>query len=226
LRITTTLRLINIVVATFPIGRSSDRQNKKIMKKIKLLFVGALVSSFSFAFASDEDPKGAASMVVVKKDVSLYNLIYKSPRLSDVVVTILNKDNEVVFKETIRKSNGFLRPYNLKDLSSGEYTFKVDNGLTSQTEHVNVGVATKDSNALEYASVIKLKNGKYLLALAGNGEKDFGVKIRNEKGDILYNTTEYSSGTFAQVYNLQEPSSVISFEITDNNNGQVKKILK
>lgn len=194
------------------------------MKKFTALFVSVLVSSLTFARTGDEVTKSASSFAVVKKADSSYKLIYKSSETSNVTITILNDNKEVMFKETIKNSDGFLRPYNLESLPAGQYTFKIENGLVSQTETIDLR-GHADSDALNMASVVKIEEGRYMLALAGKGAEQIGIRISNEKGETLYDESEMTKGAFARVYNLVNLSGRISFEIT-NGNGKVRTIVK
>jgi hypothetical protein len=195
------------------------------MKKIAILFVGVLMSALTFARTGDEGTKSASGMTVVKKDDSSYKLIYKSAAASDVTVTILNSNNDIIFKETIRKSDGFLRPYNLERLPIGQYTFKIVSGSTSHTEIIDLRKPAVDSELLKLASLVKIEEGRYMLAMTGKGEGKIGVRISNEQGETLYDENKSTHGAFAEVYNLGNVSGLFSFEITDDN-GQVKKFVK
>jgi hypothetical protein len=164
-------------------------------------------------------------MAVVKKDGSSYKLIYKSAEASDVIVSILNATNDIVFIETIKKSNGFLRPYNLENLPEGQYTFKIVSGSTSQTETIDLRAATIDSDVLKLASVVKIEEGRYMLALTSKDKEQVGIRISNENGETLYSESKITSGAFAQVYNLKNGLGLFTFEITASN-GQVRKFVK
>ena len=96
------------------------------MKKITMLMLSVLVSTLTFAGRRDDAPKSTAGIAVVKRDVNAYKLIYKSAEKSDVSVQIYNEKNVLIFSEVIRKSDGFIRPYNFESLGQGEYTIKVD----------------------------------------------------------------------------------------------------
>jgi 5-hydroxyisourate hydrolase-like protein (transthyretin family) len=194
------------------------------MKKITILFVSVLVSSLTFARTGEEGTKSASGFAVVKKDDSSYKLIYKPAKTSDVTITILNNNKEVMFKETIKNSDGFLRPYNLESLPAGQYTFKIESGSISQSEVIDLR-GHLNSDALKMASIIKIEEGRYMLALAGKGEEQIGIRILNDKGETLYDQNEMIKGAFARVYNLVNLSGSISFEITDSK-GEVKKFVK
>jgi hypothetical protein len=108
------------------------------MKKIKLLFIGVLFSSLAFANSGHGDIKDTLSFVVTKYEASLYKLVYRSEEASDVVITILNKDEKVVFMEVIKKSDGFVRPYNFKKLPVGQYTFRIESESASHAEIIDL----------------------------------------------------------------------------------------
>jgi hypothetical protein len=195
------------------------------MKKIAILFVGALMSALTFARTGDEGTKSASGMTVVKKDGSSYKLIYKSEEAADVTVTIFNTDKHIVFTEIIKKSNGFIRPYNLENLAEGQYTFKIVSGSTSQTEIIDHHATLAKSEALKLSALVKIKEGRYMLSLTTKSEERLGIKIYNDKDEKLYDDNATASGQFAQLYNLGNVSGLFSFEITDGN-GQVKKFVK
>ncbi len=195
------------------------------MKKITILFVGVLMSALTFARTGDEGTKSASGMAVVKKEGSSYKLIYKSAEAADVTVTIFNSTNDVVFRETIKKSNGFIRPYNLENLSEGQYTFKIVSGSTSQTEIIDHHATLATSEALKLSALVKIKEGRYMLSLTTKSQERLGIKIYTDKGEKLYDDNATASGQFAQLYNLGNLSGLFSFEITDSN-GQVKTIVK
>ena len=184
------------------------------MKKINLLIVaGVLVSSLSLAGHRIEIPKTTSGMAVVKTTSTSFKLIYKSEEATDVKVRIFNSKNTLVFSETIRKSNGFARPYNFENLSDGEYTIKLDNGSNSLTQKLEFHTAENT----KLAHLTHMKDGKYLLSVAGKGEDRLSIRIFNERGELVLNQSEPVYGNFAQVYDLRLMPGPFSFEISDKN---------
>ncbi len=106
------------------------------MKKISLLLMGVLVSSLTFAGRRDESPKSVTGMAVIKSNTASFKLIYKAEAASDVRVKIFDSRDVLVFSETIRKSDGFIRPYNFENLPEGTYSIRIDNGSNWMTETV------------------------------------------------------------------------------------------
>ena len=188
------------------------------MKKISLLLAGVLVSALTFAGHRNESLKTNSGMAVVKTTSTSYKLIYKSEEASDVKVEIFNSKNALVFSETIEKSRGFARPYNFGSLADGEYTIKLDNGSNWLTETVDFH-KDKDAKIKEakLAHLTHLKDGKYLLTVAGSGQNRLSIRIYNEDGKVVREDSEPVNGNFAQVYDLRRIRGSLSFEITDQN---------
>ena len=127
------------------------------MKKKMLLFVSLLVTTLTFASSNRHAQSLDSGVAVVKKEGASYNLIYTAIMASDVTVTILNKDNSIVFKEIIKKSDGFIRPYNFKNLPEGKYTFKIESGTTSHLETIDLHTEIIASNVIKLGSGGKVK---------------------------------------------------------------------
>ncbi len=182
------------------------------MKKIILLCVGVLVSSLTFASRLDNSPKSTSGMAVLRQDENSFKLIYKSELESDVKVQILDGNNKVVFSETIKKSSGFVRPYNFGNLKEGEYTINLNNGSNSMTETFSYS----RGNPEKLAQLIHLSDSKYLLTVAGHGEDLISVNIINGIGEIIHSENIPVFGDFAQVYDLGKLKGDFSFEIKDH----------
>ena len=97
--------------------------------------VGVLVSLL--AFAERGNPKSNSGMAVVKRNATSFKVIYKGEETSNVKVQIFDERDQLVFTETIKKSRGFARPYNFEGLAEGEYTIKINNGLSLLTETID-----------------------------------------------------------------------------------------
>jgi len=180
------------------------------MKNITLVLAGVLCASVSLANVGYEKPKGATGFAIVRSDESSYKLYYRSEEKADVKILILNEDNKVVFSEVISRSDGFSRPYNLRNLKKGEYTIRVDNGSNWMTETVRVKM---DENINPF-HVVKIDESRYLLTNAGKSEDIIAVRILDENGDVLYEGNQKVEGAFAQVYNLGRRQGIVSFEVT------------
>jgi hypothetical protein len=181
------------------------------MKKNYLLLAGVLVCALAFAGGRDESPKASSGMAVVRKGISSYKLIYKSEQASDVKVKIYNEKNVLVFSETIRNSNGFIRPYDFWKLGEGEYTIKLDNGTGWLMEKVKYESGQQEL----LAHLTKLNDGRILLSVPGYGEDRLSINVLNSLGETIHHYENKVSGDFAEVFNVSHVSGPVSFEITN-----------
>lgn len=187
------------------------------MKKALSIFVVLMLfSSVMFAGGIGEDPKNPAKTgLAVIKQGSTFKLFFKCKESDKVKVTIYNKDNKTVFKETLYRTDGFMRPYNLDKLGEGDYRVVVTD---ENCEHTNVfhHYAEKSKSLI---GVIQLSDSpeKFVLTIGKKSAPEvIGVKIYNDKNEIVYEQLEHVSGDFAKLYNLREGDSY-RFEITDSN---------
>lgn len=181
------------------------------MKKNYLLLAGVLVSSLAFAGGRDESPKTSSGMAVVKRGISSYKLIYKSELASDVKVKIFNAKNDLVFSETIRNSNGFIRPYDFGKLGEGEYTIRLDNGSNWLMETVKYVAGQPEL----LAHLTKLNDGRILLSVPGYGEDRLSINVLNSLGETIHHYENKVSGDFAEVFNVSLVEGPVSIEVSN-----------
>ena len=186
------------------------------MKKIISITSIVLFSTAMFAGGAEESPKSSSGIAVMQNaENGLFKVYYKAAETANVKVSILNDENQEVFTETIRKVNGFMRPYNFQNLKEGEYTIRIDDGTQSQAEKV-----VYQSGKLEkLIQVRKMKSdeGKYLLTASGQGKEQITVNIYDSADKIIYTELQQINDTFAQVYNLSQVKGGIAFEIIHAN---------
>ena len=101
-------------------------------KPLSLLTI-LLISGITFAHAID-NPN---TKMVVLKNGSTFRLLYKGAEQSDVKVLILNDENQIVFAEKIKNTDGFARPYNFSNLPEGHYSIQIKDNAGVRTETVN-----------------------------------------------------------------------------------------
>jgi hypothetical protein len=104
------------------------------MKKLALVFGMFLVAGVVLA---KENPAPVERVGVMQFGTTL-KVFYKGVESNDVKVSIYDESNRLIYKETIRKVDGFIRPYNLSQLSKGNYTVEVIDGDVRELEHVAI----------------------------------------------------------------------------------------
>ena len=186
-------------------------------KPLSLLTI-LLISGITFAHAID-NPN---TKMVVLKNGSTFRLLYKGAEQSDVKVLILNDENQIVFAEKIKKTDGFARPYNFSNLPEGHYSIQIKDNAGVRTETVNHHIikAEKTMHLLRLDGT-----GKYVLSVPSQGKQDLSIMIFNDLNEVLYQSEEKITGDFARMYNLRDETRNFRFVVTDGT-GLTKSITK
>ena len=173
------------------------------------MLTAALVVTFG-AMASNKP--GAESGVAVVNNGTTLKLYYRGLTEANVKVSILNESGDIVFSEVLRKTDGFVRPYNISSIPEGEYTVEVSDHSNSYSEKVLIGHDRKP----ELASLFRVggEEGKYLLRIPAKEAKDISVRILADDA-VIYDEVEAISSDFARIYNLKKIKGALTFEIKD-----------
>ncbi len=182
------------------------------MQKVSLLITSIILSGASFAAAP-------ASLSVVAKSETIFNVHYQTSQNGTVRVSIIDNANRVVFAEVLTNIGSFVRPYNFSELSEGEYTIVVEGKNGKQAEKVNY-TSTKITS---YAMVSEVENqkNKYLLNVSNNGAQNVTVRILAADGSVLHEQTLEVVGSAGVIYDLNKvkaDNTTITFEINVNGN--------
>jgi len=183
------------------------------MKKIFALSLSVLLCTVVFAGGTD-NTSGASGVAVIKKDADTYKLIYKAEKAGGVRVSILDSKNNLVFQESIKTEDGFIRPYNFSNLEKGEYTIQIEDGSGKRVEKIH-NYAEKIEKFF-YVRKLPSEN-KVVLSVAGEGSERFNIKVFDGSNALIYDEDKSISGNFAQVYNLNSLKGDITFEVTGQN---------
>jgi hypothetical protein len=182
------------------------------MKKIMVVAVSVLMSTFAFAKGADE-PTPASSVAVMSSGSNLFKVFYKSGKSNNVSLSIRNENNEIVFSEKLKKTDGFMRPYNFQNLPEGQYTIEVQDENGIQTEKINYGIV-KIEKTVNITNVPS-EDGRYLLTGFSRGADKITIRIYDAEGKTTYDETLQVDGEFAQLYNLKSLSRAFTIEVSD-----------
>jgi hypothetical protein len=181
----------------------------------KTLSILAAITIFSTAlFANNIDNPNAATGMAIMKNGTTVKLFYKGTKQTDVKVSIYNATNTLVYSETIKNVDGFVRPYNFTNLEEGEYSIELlgENGRQVERVIYKLGKVQKLANVMHVTG----EPNKYILTVANKGQDVLTIKIYGDKGVLLYSKTEEVNGDFAQVYNLDKYNGGLTFEVSDS----------
>ena len=192
------------------------------MKKFIALSVSVLFCTLVFANGTDDPSSGSSSVVVVNANGSnLFKVFYKANRFGNVKVSILNQNQDIVFSETLRKINGFMRPYNFDGLPKGTYTIQVEDAFGKRLEKVNY--STYQSKVFVHLAKLAGDENKYALTGRAFKPDEIQVRIYDAYHQLVFEESRKVAGEFGQVYNLKNVTGSFIIEV-GNEEGVLKTI--
>jgi len=192
--------------------RIVNKYKTRMKKILSILLVLVIISSSAFARRATDKPVPASGLAVTKNG-STFKVFYRGVNANDIKVSILDADNNVVFAETIRKVDAFVRPYNFEKLAKGEYTIEVSEAGSRQTQKI----LYEESNE-RLVGLVRLAGdaSTFLLTVPNKGDETLRITIRGEEDELLYSGVEKIHGDFAQLYKLKDATGEFSFEVSDS----------
>jgi hypothetical protein len=179
------------------------------MKTRSIVLAALLLVSASGAFAT-ADPSNAALAVVASKGSEVVKVIYKGGN-GKVKLNIYDASSTLVFSESRNVQQGFILPLNFAGLTAGTYTVELVDATGVKSEKVNYQPAKAAANV----HVSKLaQEGKYLLSVA-NANETVTIRVFDANGNLLHTSDKQSSGSFAQIFNIQNVDGGCSFEVVN-----------
>ena len=189
---------------------------KKILALVLVLFAVAQVD------ANDVDPKSPVGMSVIKSG-TLVKLYYRGEQSGKVKVTIYNHSGRVVFKEILKDTEHFMRPYNFVSLPDGEYTIELDD--ESGKRYQKVTYSTRKQEIVAHLTRLNKNENRYMLAVPNIGKETLTVRIYDGHNKMIYTETQKVEGNFAKMYNLNSVSGATTFEVLDKT-GNITRLTK
>jgi hypothetical protein len=184
------------------------------MKKFNLLFVGVLFCTLAFANGTVEPNESASTAAVINSDgSSVFKLFYKGEQKGLVKVSIMDDHSKIVFSESIKSKNGFMRPYNFSELGAGSYTILIEDAQGIQRQKVTYAAGKIE----KHISVVKLnEEGKYLVSVKSKSSDRIIVNVYDQFNELIHSHDKMVKNDFAEVLNLKNINQ-FTIEISDSN---------
>ena len=111
--------------------------------KTNTLFIAALfiISASLSAFAKDEPSPSKGLTVTSVRGTEVFKISYQGQRTGKVKLLIYNTESEVVYSESFKNTESFVRPMNFAALSAGEYTIELIDRNGKETEKLQLNRA-------------------------------------------------------------------------------------
>ena len=194
---------------------------KTFMKKILSLVVALI--AISQVNANGTEPHSPVGMSVLKNG-HLVKVFYQGEETGKVKVTIYNEKGSVVFREIMKDTENFMRPYNFSGLPVGIYTIEVVDGQTKRVKKVSHATAGK--KAMAVLTRLRGDENKYMLAIPNEGRNALTVRIFDSYNKLLYSKRQAVEGDFASIYNLNKLEGAHVFEVADEEGNVVARLKK
>lgn len=169
------------------------------------------------AFAAD------APSVKIAAAGNIFTLHYQTPSAGTVKVSILNRNNEVVFSELINEAGSFTRPYNFSQMEKGEYKIIVSDKSGRQEQIVKYGIDI-NKTYIKVAEVNK-EESRFVLNIGTSTEETVVVRIYDNAKGLVHEQEIEVNGNYGLIYNLSKvrssEKSIVMFEVSTSA-GQVQ----
>lgn len=188
------------------------------MKKIFLVLMTVAIGTVAMATS---DPSRSTQGMLVLREGSTFKLFYKAKEEGNVTVTIYDDANRVVFSESFKGSDGFIRPYNFAKLEQGRYTFELKDASGLKTQNISY---EPESQSEKVAKVIQLPGTeKYALLVPQNGSKSMSVDIYDREGNSVYSRIQRVEGDYSRLFDL---SGLETFTIVVSDSKGMSKTIR
>lgn len=184
-----------------------------------LLFISTLSSKATNKSGTgvSSDAKFAYSLRTAK-GTDKFILAFDNFTQDKVKIKIFDSENHLVFSEVQTETESARKSYDLSELTAGKYSVKIESGVYSFTEQIEIG---KNAHKLDFDIIITpdIYHEQKLRVGFANAKADVKVEIQDETGTIVHSEifTEVDNAT--QLFNMEFLQPGI-YSITVSSNGK------
>ncbi len=180
---------------------------RKFVKMIAVFLI--VISTAPVAFPFDSTMM-EARFKIWEVEQGTYRLLYKDSEQQQIQIDIVDDKNKVLYTEIVSGVDGFIKPFDMKALPAGSYTFRLTTAHGVFSETIKIKTASE-----KYADLISINalEGSRQFALRVNQQvnTELVMYIYDEK-DNLVHEEQVQSGI--KLYDLQKvPSNLITVKI-------------
>jgi hypothetical protein len=196
---------------------NTNNKNTMLSKITTAAIIFTVLSTSTFA---DVTP---SVKVTTATAGNIFTLHYQTPSAGNVKVSILDRNNEVVFSELINESGSFTRPYNFSQLSKGEYKIIVQDKSGRQEQIVKYGI--NENKSYIKISEMNKEESRFVLNIGTSFEETVTVRIYDNAKGLVHEQEIQVDGNYGLIYNLSKvrssQKSIVMFEVSTSA-GQVR----
>ena len=190
-------------------------------KAMKLFFLGMIIFS-GYVKAGDVDGADPAenSKLIINPSQSVIKLFYQGEQKGKVTIRIFDQNNMLVHIDKIHNKNGFVRPYNFKELVAGKYKFEITDfeGKVEKIVEYSSNKARDNKAIRARLAPVEDHENKLKLDVLGVIDEAVFVRIFDNKEDEIFSEIIDIRDSFSRVYNLKNLGDrQVHFEVSTEN---------
>lgn len=165
------------------------------MKIAKTTFAAiALVAIAAFQVKAQDEP---VKLEPIGNDT--YQLTYLKKCPCKVKVEVVDQQGVNFLSEVLQSKKSFTKPYNLRNLKTGEYDFKV----TDADETFDTKIERTDEVNM-VAGIMKLKDDKAKIIVQGDFMGPVYVKLYDNRNTVIFDDVIDRERAFSRIYDLSK----------------------
>jgi len=193
---------------------------RNMVKTIAALLI--VISAPLSTYASVDSASLASYCKVLPiKEENTFKVIYQSQEVENVNVTIVDSKKDVIYSEIIRKSNGFVKDFDLSNLPQGNYTLYIESDNYQYSEHVKVDYL----EAEDVQMILTEVENDYALVGINNSNSDITILIVDDFGNKLYRERIEAGDQVKKIYDMEKLQGSSATFIIYGENGVIKEKL-
>lgn len=196
-------------------------------RNVILAMLFTVMSVAVYATDGEKSSTSAAPKVEISTGESdVYRVLFMGKSDAKTVINIWNDENRLVFTETIKKVNAFVRPYNFSQMPDGVYTLEVIEGSTVSKRMIYHGSVAPVIEVPANLNIVKVaplagKDNVYKITIINSGDAKANIRILDANQKVVYSSAESFKRTFCKLYNFKRMNKQATIEVEID--GEVKK---
>ena len=188
---------------------------KNTMKLVFLIMI--LFPGYLLAGGVDGVDPAKSSKLVANPSQPVVKLFYQGEKKGKVTIRIFDAENVLVHTDKIYNKNGFVRPYNFKELVAGKYRFEITDceGMAEKVLEYKLQAPTENKIIRARLNPVEKNENKLKLDVLGVINEAVFVRIFNDNKNEIFSETIDIQQSFSRVYNLENlRDRRVSFEVS------------
>lgn len=152
--------------------------------------------------------KGLPFLKVSDKEAKVLTLRMATDATEKFKISLKDNFGKVLFSENIANSNGYIKSFDLKNLTSGEYTIEMENETYTKVMPVTIDsesiVISHPTFETVYHPYVKVSNKKMDLNYLNVNQEVTAMVIRDAAGKIIFKNALGSDLNFSKRFDLSK----------------------